>query len=659
MRSKVTVVLLFLNVLLFYYIFHYEQKWQAERAQLEARKRVLGPEAATIEKFSRRSPTAPTLAAEKRADGWWLTQPLEWPANPNAIARVVSDLQFLEHVTSFSVADVVKGNRTLADYGLAEPAMTFTFTSGGKDYALQVGDRTEIGNRLYLLSPDGERIHVVAQTFADSLNLTLDQLRSASVFTVPVFEVRSLAVQTAPPANLKIRLRREGPRWLLEAPILARANKPAVEGAIAALNSLPALRFIETRDPDAGRTGLDTPQLRLTLEGNSRRETLLLGAPVRPAPADAAPAGASPTVELFAKFEEKPAVFVTSLPTKLLEDLRRAQEEFRDPHVLDFEPAAVTALTLTTPNQPEFNLQRLEATQSAEAWQLVVRQGGGQAPQTLPADPAVVQELIARLRDLSVLRFVSDAPTATDLENFGFNRPELEIALALSSGGGPRGTEPATTTLQIGARPGERATIYARIANSPFVYQIEPSLLEDVPVTARHFRQRLLRELPEGTRVTGLTLTELSSGTALVRKSAPPEGALTPEAISADEPENRRAALQTLLAQVRTLRAKNYPAAPFADTGIELNGSPTPWRYRLDVDLTLSGGTTQTASSRFYFTERLGGTTQYGGTAEFDGVTFELPQDLIDALFALTYAPAHDPGPPAKAPEPKAESPKS
>ena len=658
MRSKVTVVLLFLNVLLFYYIFHYEQKWQAERAQLEARKRVLGPEAATIEKFTRRSPTAPTLAAEKRADGWWLTQPIEWPANPNAIARVISDLQFLEHITSFSLADVIKGNRSLADYGLAEPAMTFTFTSGAKDYPLLVGDRTEIGNRLYLLAPDGERIHVVAQTFADSLGLTLDQLRSPAVFTVPVFEVRSLAVQTAPPANLKIRLRREGPRWLLEAPILARANKPAVEGAITALNSLQSLRFVETRDPDAGRTGLDTPQLRLTLEGNSRRETLLLGAPVHPTPADAALPGPNAVIELFAKFEEKPAVFVTAIPARLLENLRRAQEEFRDPHVLDFEPTSVTALTLTAPNQPEFNLQRLEASQSAEAWQLVVRNGGGQAPQTLPADTAIVQELLAKLRDLSVLRFVSDAPTATDLENYGFNRPELEIALALSTGGGPRGTEPTSLTLQIGARPGERSTIYARLANSPFIYQIEPALLEDVPVNARHFRQRLLRDLPEGTRVTGLALTDLSTGTTLLRKTAPPEGALTPGTIAADEPEARRLPLQNLLAQVRTLRAQHYVAAPFAETGLELNGTPTPWRYRLDVELTLSGGTTQTTQTRLLFTERIGGTTQYGGTDDFDGVAFALPQDFIDALFALTYGATHDPGPPATA-EPKTESPKS
>lgn len=651
MRSKVTVVLLFLNVLLFYYIFQYEQKWQAERAQLEARRRVLGPEAANIEKFSRRSPAAPTLTAERRPDGWWLAQPMEWPANPNAIANILNELQLLEHETSFAVADLAKGGQSLADYGLAEPALIFAFTSGGREYALKLGDRTELGNRLYILSTDGARVHVVNRSVADTLNLSIEQLRSEAIFTIPVFEVRSLAVQTAPPANLKIRFRREGPRWGFETPILARANKAGVEGAITALNALRTQRFVEPRDADAGRTGLETPQLRLTLEGNGRRETLLLGAPVHAA----APAGDA--VELFAKIEDKPSVFVTALPAKLLETLRSAQETLRDQHVLDFDSATVSALTLTAPNQPELNLQRLEATQAAEAWQLVVRGGGGQAPQTLPADAAIVQNVLDLLHDLTATRFVSDAPTAADLENFGFNRPELEIALALSTGGGPRGNEPSTLTLQIGAKPGERSAVYARLANAPFIYQIEPDLLQDVPVSARHFRQRLLRELPEGTHVTGLTLTDLSNDAVLLKKSASPEAPLTQDSIVRDEPDARHATLQTLLRQVRALQAKSFHTDVFDPAGVAFNGTSLPWRYRLDVDLTLTGGSAQAITSRLFLTERLGGTTQIAGSEEFGGVTFELTQELIDALFALTYAPQHDPGPPARpAEEPHAKS---
>ena len=51
MRSKVTLVLLFLNVALFFFIFYFERDWRIERASLEARRRVLGPEASDIRKL--------------------------------------------------------------------------------------------------------------------------------------------------------------------------------------------------------------------------------------------------------------------------------------------------------------------------------------------------------------------------------------------------------------------------------------------------------------------------------------------------------------------------------------------------------------------------------------------------------------------------------
>ncbi|MDP1581106.1 MAG: DUF4340 domain-containing protein [Candidatus Didemnitutus sp.] len=656
MRSKVTVVLLFLNVVLFYYIFQFEQKWRAERAQLEARRRVLPPEAATIERFVRTSVNAPTLAAEKRTDNWWLTQPIEWPANPNAISRILNELQFLEHETSFAVADLEKGSQSLADYGLAEPALVFTFTSGRREFSLKIGDRTEIGNRLYILSPDGERIHVVNRSVADSLGLATAQLRAETIFTVPIFEVRSLALQTAPPANLKIRLRREGARWGFETPILARANKNAVEVSLNALNSLTAKRFVEPRDPDADRTGLDSPQLRVTLEGNARRETLLIGAPtgqITP-PREGESAGTA-LVEVFAKFEDKPAVFVTALPAALLDILRSGQETLRDPRVLEFEASTVSSFTFAAPNRPEFNLQRLESPTAREAWQLIVRNGAGQAPLTLPADTAVVQDFLKRLHLLSATSFLSDSPSAAELENYGFNRPEREITLSLTTGGGPRANEPSSVTLQIGARPGERSMAYARVTHAPFVYQIAPDLLTDIPTVARYFRQRLLSELPEGTLVTAITLTDLSTNAVLLQKAAPPEGALTAETIGADESTERRPQVVSLLGHLRALRAKSFNSPNFDVAGVEFNSVTVPWRYRLDFALTLTGGTAQTVTSALYFTERIGGTTQLAGTADFGGVTFELTQELLDVLFALTYAPQHDPGPPIIAPAPTPE----
>jgi hypothetical protein len=689
MRSKVTVVLLFLNVVLFCYIYFYDLPRIDERRTLEARRRVLGPEAATIEALSRKDRTGATVKLEKRTDSWWLTAPYEWPADRNAIAGLINTLELLEHETSFPVADLASSGRSLADYGLADPTLILEFTSSGRAYTLKIGDTTTVGNRLYVLSPDGARIHVVSRSLAEAVGLPLDTLRAAAIFSVPVFEVRSLNVQTAAPANLKVRLRRDAAtRWAFEAPINARASKAAVEVTINAVNALTAKNFLEPRDTDLDRAGLNSPSLRVTLEGNARRETLLLGNPTglpenpaergvsgtNPGPAEAGN-GAAPT-EYFAKIEDKAVVFSTVVPKELLEVLRSAQEELRDARVLDFEPATVTALTLAAPGQPELTLQRLEpgvaaaeGTQTAEAlaqagWQAVVRVSGA-TPQTIAADAGIIDNpsaktgVLQKLAQLSARgttpnapKFLSDAPSASDLENWGFNRPEREITLNLKTG-----TETSTVTLQIGISPDKPGEAFARVSNAPFVYQILPDILDVTPVLARHYRLRVLRELPDSSRITSLRLSEVPADTLLF--SVKNEVALTPETLATEKiPEQARTLLAGLLTQLRRLSVKAYTAGTFTPAHAETATGSQPWKYRLDVDTTLPGGTAAGATTTLWFTDRLAGSTMLAGSADFGGVVFEVTQPMLDTIFALTYTEKHDPGQlPAAAPTKEAAAP--
>src|SRR5476649_1590740 len=195
MRSKVTLVLLFLNVALFFFIFYFERDWRIERASRDARHRVLGPEAANIRTLEvTGSAPGSSFSIERRGDAWFLTKPVEWPANPNAVSRILNELQFLEHETSFSTRDLEKNGQKLADYGLEQPRVTLSFSSGEPGAAsahsstlLRIGDTTKVpADRLYLLSPDGEQIHVVSRSLVDSLSVPFDELRLDTVFTIQV-----------------------------------------------------------------------------------------------------------------------------------------------------------------------------------------------------------------------------------------------------------------------------------------------------------------------------------------------------------------------------------------------------------------------------------------------------------------------------------------
>ena len=658
MRTKVTLVLIFLNVALFFFIFYLRPQWATEERLKEARRRVLGPESVNIQSLEIAT-GGRTVRLLKRGEAWSLTQPFDWPANPYAVNSILTTLQTLQHETSFAVADLAKNGQSLADYGLAKPSLTVTFTSGlarpetpGPELprtTLSLGDATKDGNRLYVLSPDRTRVHVVDRILAESLALPVEQLRSDALFTIPVFEVRSFNLQTAAPANLRIRLRRDGNRWAFETPIVARASKAATEVAINSLNDLRVRAFDAAPPPELSPATNRT--LSLTLEGNNRRETLILGGavgPTAPAPGQSAPTN----VEYYGQIEGKSVFFTVAIPTAptdLVNILRNAQTELRERRVLEFDARAVTAVTLRAPNSPELVLQRLEttaATGDAPPWQ-IVRRDGTQAPLTQPADTGAVQRLLEKLGQLSAQKFLSDAPTSADLEKWGFNSPQREIALAQAVAQAPAGTSPLSalnpqlsTSLKIGVDADRGPSAYA-LDGASYVYQVDAEILRDLPVDVPAWRDRRLRELPAGAQITALKLTDAVSQTVLFEKNLAP-----PTAGAAG------AALKPLLDQLRSLRAKAFVADRFTPT-VTIDGAERPWKYQLDVTVALVGGAgTQSNTYTLLLSDRIGGGRQLAGAQDLDAV-FEIEQPLLDELWKLTYGP-QDPGPAAAVPPPPA-----
>lgn len=668
MRTKVTLALVFLNVALFFYIYKFEN-WGGTTEIKTVTNRVLGPEAADIRTLEITS-TAPggSYSLARRGDAWWLTKPLEWPANGYAVDSIIHELQFLEHVSSFSAKDLANNSMSLADYGLDRPKLTVSFASGdASPTTLRVGDITNTGNRLYVLSPDGARIHVVARGLADSLSLGLDKLRADSVFTIPAFEARGLLVQVA---GARLRIRRENNRWFFDTIINnARANKTSVEVAIGRLNELRVKSF-SPAVPPATLPSADA-KLRVTVEGNNRRETLLLGDPVpssAPAPAPGAPPsapGAPPAAdaaatEYYAQLEGRAAVFTVAISNTLVETLRNAQVSLREKRLLEFDPRNVTAVSLTAPNQPPLLLQRIDsgATATDATWQ-VVRRGDAPGAAPIPADRAVVQRLLEQLTFLSAKGtdgFVSDAPTNANLENWGFNRPERELTLTIATpaaatpGAAPNTPPPApvttTTIVQLGIDAA--GAVYARLdpLTNPkgYIYAVDFDYRRELPVLPRDWRDRQLPALPATATITALTLTSTAPGAAplYTHKLVDKETWVT---VLAAEPPEKRAALEKLLAQMRAPRARRFVQDNFTER-VTVAGDDRPWSYQLEAVVALPGGAgvEQTSNETLLFTERVGGAHQLAGSRKFDAV-FELEQPLLDALWTFTYG-SRDPGPP-------------
>jgi hypothetical protein len=254
----------------------------------------------------------------------------------------------------------------------------------------------------------------------------------------------------------------------------------------------------------------------------------------------------------------------------------------------------------------------------------------------------LVQRLLEQLHLLSAQVFASDAPTAADLERWGFARPEREITLALTKLIAPTPNTPlsaagAQLTLKLGVANPPDLYAYANVTGSAFIYAVSPDLLRlGSNVNPNAWRERLIRELPAGARITALKLTDLTTQKSLLDLTLDEAGNPPPDT---PEAKNVLAAITGL----RALRAKAFPQDGFTDR-VPLLGEERPWRYRLDASLALPGANAGAPApiTTLFLSERFGGTLQVAGSMEFN-VVFELEQAMVDALWPLTFRT--DPGP--------------
>lgn len=636
MRSKVTLLLLALNLAVFGYILLSERPWTSTTIEGN-RRRVLGPEAANLSALEIATPgegdTPPaTVRLVRRGESWSLAAPLDWPANDFAVRSMLSALQFLEHETSFPVSDLAANGQTLAAYGLEKPRLVVTATPAPVSpdapapapFVLRIGDGTAVGQNLYVLSPDGSRIHVVRSALAEALAPDLGRLRSDQLFTIPVFEARALTLQAAG-ESVRTRLRRDQNRWLLESPIVTRAAKAPVELAINDLNALRVARFLSASEaPTPEVSGLSAPRLRVTIEGNSRRETLAIGAPV------GTPAPDAVTVNHYARLDERDSVLVVPLPRDLLATLAGAQTELRDRHILDLDPALVSSVSVSAPEpSPSIRIQKLDTNPGEPA---VWRLASSLAPESsLRADPALVANFLGRLQLLEAAPpaarpeaspFVSDAPSAADLEKLGFNRPDRVVTLQLAAHPAtptaPAGA-PSTLVLQVAGPGATDRTVYVRVIGQPFIYSAPPDLLDFLPVATRLWRDRALQTIPDSTKITRLVLRPTAEGAAPILDYTP----------GAEKPSP---AVAALLSAVRRLRAKDITAEIFP-AKVYVDGAEKPWAYRLEATLDPAPASGPLV---LHFAERTGGMTQQAGSENL-GLAFTLEQPVLDALWTLLY----------------------
>lgn len=641
MRYRITLILLAISAVLSIWIYTLEKGDARNEDHSVNSGGLFGPDILLADRLEVRGPaleeSGERILIKKGNDQWQIQKPMNWPANFYIVNQILNQIQFLPKEYSFTVDSVLEVGKTLADYGLQTPRLELTLGWRERKSTVAFGLPSEMGGKTYLLGPDRRNIYAVSQQLENSLLQGLEFWQSPEIFTLPVIEVASMSLDINDDGNLtKTRLEKTGVEWKLEAPIKAPADAYLVNERINALQGIKALGFLNGKSKQEAQEALLKPIIRITLQGTTQGQTLELAEPIEEG---------NPV--LYARFDAHPTTYfmVSAAP---FANLRKAQTFFRQKQFLDFSSAQVSTIRIED-EAHQVNLQKLERGD----WQ--VQEPG--ATRWIQAEGPVILMLLDILARLKALNFPHDAPSQEDLQRLGLENPVRTITLQT-------GKPPKPLTILFG-QPENGETLYAKLAEVPYIYEVEPTVKGILRTNHLHFRDRRLfpdNQLPAEATLKHLAITRLPGGEKVLElpsQKAPPEKdepPTEPDPLAKDLQRAHDGLLISLAEHLGRLRVREYAAQGFDKESFHGPAGDVPWSYRLEVTYKLPEGNEPAQRTLvLHLTARLSG-RQQGAGHEDSGNAFLLHQQTIDLLHRILpgatppaeYRKPPEPTPPAR-----------
>jgi hypothetical protein len=271
------------------------------------------------------------------------------------------------------------------------------------------GERTPTGSDLYARLPDQKRVLLVSSFLDSTFNKNTFALREKSVLTIDREKVDRVEIAAG---DRRVTLTKEGMEWKLAAPIMARAEFSAVEGALERLGSakMQGIVAAEASPADLKKFRLDPPVGSATAVSGSARATLLFGE--------------TENALVYAKDASRPLVF-TVAPT-LYTDVVRDVADLRRKDLFDSRSFTTNRIEFRRGNET-VAFEKSKGADGKETW----RTADGK-----DADTAKVDDLVTKISGLRADSFEAAAtpalksPALTVVVRFADNKKMEQVTFA-------------------------------------------------------------------------------------------------------------------------------------------------------------------------------------------------------------------------------------
>jgi uncharacterized protein DUF4340 len=286
------------------------------------------------------------MVLEKTGIEWRLTEPVAAPADSFAVDSLVSALG------NMKVRDQVEGGDANA-MGTANPRYAVELQTADKTFKFNVGNRSVVGNNLYVQLAGDKKVAVVAGDLMDQLEKPYTNFRQSRLFSAAAANIRQIEISKP---DLKLVLQKPGNDWEVVSPQKMPAEASEISDITSAITSLSAAEFVDESDVPAALLPKSNSKLTIwfsTDAPTTRPTTAPVTVPTT------RPAG---TTIIFGGYDNnlrKNVYVAVSNPPALMKVAASSMESFnkkpidlRDKRVLDVEPAQVSKLVVITDTPP-------------------------------------------------------------------------------------------------------------------------------------------------------------------------------------------------------------------------------------------------------------------------------------------------------------------
>lgn len=466
MNPRNTALLALVAAALGAFVWFYEVRGSERRAEAEEHAKLLFPdlEADAVTAMEIVATGGEAVRLERREGTWFLTRPLESPADDNTVSGMVSAL------AQIASEGAIEEPQAAEVYGLGEGAKQVRFETAQGAHTLLLGHKTPVDYNTYARVDDGSRVYTVPSYRAGSFERALLDLRERRVMR---FDREAAVKIDARWPGGGVVLEKHGDAWQLTSPIEGPADEQTVDDLLANLTFLRADGFVDDPGPD-DESGFEEPAFAVSVwtragESEELSEShLVMGAAMPGAVRRVRGAEAS----------------LYEVASERINDFERRVAAYRFRTLGDFTASAATTLVIEFPATP--GAERITATLGDDGWT--------SEPEALA--PGMLARMVTELSRLRADDIEADAMSERELASHGLAPPRVRLqALGEAAEGG--GDPEVLGVVELGDFDNTHG-ILARVPDSPIVYRLDYALAEHLPLSLDALRNRFVSKQAPG-----------------------------------------------------------------------------------------------------------------------------------------------------------------